>query len=62
MEYMFPPPQEVNALVALICTLVRDIPIDPVLKVIAIVLARYAHRHMWIFYSLDLAADLLRRY
>ena len=62
MEYMFLPPQDVNALVALIWALARDIPIDPVLKVIAIVLSRYAHRHMWIFYALDLAADLLRRY
>jgi hypothetical protein len=28
MEYVFPPPRDVNALVALIWTLVREIPID----------------------------------
>jgi hypothetical protein len=59
---MFPPPQDVNAIVALICALAKDVPVDLVLKAIAIMLARYAHNKMWIFYALDLVVDLARRY
>ena len=60
MEYMFPSPQDVNALMALICALATEVPIDLVLKAIAIMLAHYAHKYMWIFYALDLAAASVR--